>query len=99
VTERSRGFVYIVSVTGITGVRERLPVGLEALVSRVRKVTTKPLCVGFGISTPEQAKQVASIADGVIVGSRLIQLMEADSSKVKLEAFVKELRSSLDKAS
>jgi tryptophan synthase alpha chain len=99
VTERSQGFVYIVSVTGITGVRERLPVGLEAFVSKVRKVTTKPLCVGFGISTPEQAKQVALIADGVIIGSRLIQLMEADSSIAKLEAFIKELRSALDKAS
>jgi tryptophan synthase alpha chain len=49
VTERSQGFIYIVSVTGITGVRERLPEGLVAFVAGVRKVTAKPLCVGFDI--------------------------------------------------
>jgi tryptophan synthase alpha chain len=94
VAERSRGFIYLVSVTGVTGARDRLPENLEAFVARVRKVATQPLCVGFGISTPEQARQVAQIADGVIVGSRIIQLMEADLPSV--ESFIKGLRHALD---
>ena len=96
VAERSRGFIYLVSVTGITGARDRLPADLEAFVARVRKVSTKPLCVGFGIATPEQAKRVARIADGVIVGSRIVQLMEADESMVKVADFAAELRRALD---
>lgn len=96
--ERSRGFVYLVSVTGITGARDKLPVDLEAFVGRVRKVVNKPLCVGFGVSTPEQARRVARIADGVIVGSRIIQLMEADESLVEVANFTRELRYALDQA-
>ena len=96
VAQRSRGFIYLVSVTGVTGVRDRLPANLEAFVSRVRKVATSPLCVGFGISVPEQARQVARIANGVIVGSRLIQLMEADESMVDVVDFARELRCALD---
>jgi tryptophan synthase alpha chain len=71
VAEKSRGFIYLVSIAGVTGARERLPANLEKFVARVKKVASQPLCVGFGISTPEQAKQVARIADGVIVGSSL----------------------------
>ena len=96
VAERSRGFIYLVSVTGVTGTRDNLPSGLETFVTRVRKVATQPLCVGFGISTPEQAKWVARIADGVIVGSRIIQLTEADESMVRVVDFARELRCALD---
>ncbi len=96
VAQRSRGFIYLVSVTGITGVRSKLPADLEAFVTRVRKIATQPLCVGFGISNPEQARQVARIADGVILGSRLIQLMEVDDNFRSLNHFVKELRLALD---
>jgi len=97
VAERSRGFIYLVSVTGVTGARDRLPTNLEAFVAKVRQVATQPLCVGFGISTPEQAKRVARIADGVIVGSRLIQLMEADDNSIStVSSFVKGLRQALD---
>ncbi len=95
--ERSRGFLYLVSVTGVTGARTNLPAELEAFVARVRKTTTQPLCVGFGISTPEQAKRVAAIADGVIVGSRLIQLMEAEDNFIApVSDFIKGLRQALD---
>ena len=94
--ERSRGFVYLVSVTGITGVRDRLPADLEVFVASVRKVATRPLCVGFGISTPDQASRVARIADGVIVGSQIIQYMEADESMAKVAEFTGELRRALD---
>jgi len=96
VAERSRGFIYLVSVTGVTGVRERLPADLYTFVARVRRVTSKPLCVGFGISTPEQARQVARLADGVIVGSRIIQLMEADNDFILVNNFIKGLRHVLD---
>lgn len=73
VTGQSNGFIYLVSVTGITGVRNALPEALTEFVQRVRAVTDKPLAVGFGISTPEQAAAVGDIADGVIVGSALIK--------------------------
>jgi len=96
VAEKARGFIYLVSVTGVTGARDRLSANLNAFVARVRKVATQPLCVGFGISTPEQARQVSQIADGVIVGSRLVQLMEADESMVDVADFTRELRYSLD---
>jgi tryptophan synthase alpha chain len=94
--ERSRGFIYLVSVTGVTGARDRVPTDLAEFVARVIKVATQPLCVGFGISTPEQASRIARIADGVIVGSRIIQLMEKEDGFSSLEELVKGLRSALD---
>jgi tryptophan synthase alpha chain len=94
VAERSRGFIYLVSVTGVTGARDRLPADLEAFVARVRKTARQPLCVGFGISTPSQAKRVARLADGVIVGSRIIQLMESGDIQPVGE-FIKGLREAL----
>lgn len=96
VAERARGFIYLVSVTGVTGTRSNLPSELGTFVARVRKVAKQPLCVGFGISTPEQAMQVAQIADGVIVGSRIIQLMETDGVAAAGN-FVSKLRRVLDK--
>jgi len=100
VANRSRGFIYLVSVTGVTGARDRLPANLEAFVAKVRQVATQPLCVGFGISTPEQAGQVATIADGVIVGSRIIQLMEIEDNFIPpVRNFITELRHALNEAS
>lgn len=98
VAEHSQGFIYLVSVTGVTGARDRLPEDLGGFIARVRKQTAKPLCVGFGISTAEQVQQMAEIADGVIVGSRIIQLIESDSSLTELTDFTRQLRRSLDKA-
>jgi tryptophan synthase alpha chain len=99
VVKKSHGFIYLVSVTGVTGVREKLPGDLTKFVARVRNTTDKPLCVGFGISTVEQAQQVAKIADGVIIGSRLIELMEVDKSLLQLGDFVNEVRIGLNKNS
>ena len=99
VGERSGGFIYRVSVAGITGARDWLPAGLDGLVTRLKAITSKPLCVGFGISSPQQAKQVADIAEGVIIGSRIIQLMAAEDSLAKVAAFIKQIRQALDKAS
>jgi tryptophan synthase alpha chain len=95
VSERSRGFIYLVSVTGVTGAREALPPGLEAFVRRVRKETSLPLAVGFGIATPEQARRVAEVADGVIVGSRIVQLVGKDHGFKELGSLVQGLRRSL----
>jgi tryptophan synthase alpha chain len=94
--ERSRGFIYLVSLTGVTGARDTLPPELESFVRRVRQTAKQPLCVGFGISSPEQAKRVAATADGVIVGSRLIQLIEEDNTLASLRSFISSLREALD---
>jgi tryptophan synthase alpha chain len=69
----ARGFVYAVSLTGTTGERDELPPDVERTVERVRAATDVPVAVGFGISTPEQARSVAEVADGVIVGSRVVR--------------------------
>ena len=69
----ARGFVYTVSVAGTTGEREGLPPELEQTVARVRAATELPVAVGFGISSGEQARRVAELADGVIVGSRVVR--------------------------
>jgi tryptophan synthase alpha chain len=69
----ARGFVYTVSLSGTTGERDELPAGLADTVDRVRAASDVPVAVGFGISTPEHARQVAEIADGVIVGSRIVR--------------------------
>jgi len=95
VTSRSSGFIYLVSLTGVTGARDKLPQELEGFVARVRKRTEKPLCVGFGVSTPEQARRVAKVADGVIVGSRIIQLLDGDKLLENACSFVKCLREAL----
>jgi len=97
VTAHSSGFVYLVSVTGVTGARTQLPANLKQFIGRVRKATDKPLCVGFGIATPKQARQVARIADGVIVGSRIIQAMEEDPSLRGVSELVRGMRTAIDK--
>jgi tryptophan synthase alpha chain len=70
------GFVYVVSVVGITGERDRLPPGLRELLSRLRTMTDLPLCVGFGVSRPDHVRELKDIADGVIVGSALVKMLE-----------------------
>ena len=95
VAGRSRGFMYLTTVAGVTGVRDELPPGLGDFAARVRSATRLPLCVGFGISNARQAGQVARIADGVIVGSRIVNLM-GEGSTAGLQSFIRELRSALD---
>lgn len=70
------GFIYFVSLTGTTGIRRRLPAELERQVRRLRRLTRLPVCVGFGIATPREARRVAAVADGVIVGSALVRVIE-----------------------
>lgn len=72
----STGFIYYVSVAGITGERDRLPEGLVEQIGALRKITDLPLCVGFGISRPEQVRHLRDVADGVIVGSAIVRRIE-----------------------
>ena len=99
VAARSSGFIYLVSLTGVTGARDSLPAELENFVLRVRQRASQPLCVGFGISSPDEARRVAKVADGVIVGSRLIQLLEEKDPASKAHAFIKGLRDALSNES
>jgi tryptophan synthase alpha chain len=96
VAQQSQGFVYLVSVTGTTGARQALPAELAEFVKRVRGYTDKPLAVGFGISTPQQAAEVGQIADGVIVGSALLKTVGQASEPVKEAGdFVRALKEGL----
>jgi tryptophan synthase alpha chain len=97
ISRHSTGFIYLVSVAGVTGTRGTLPTGLKDFVAGVRRRTRLPLSVGFGISTAEQAREVSRYADGVIVGSRLVQMMEGSSWRVDIAKFVGELRTAMDK--
>lgn len=94
---RSSGFIYCVSVTGVTGVRDELSDEVQQLVGRIKRVTQTPVCVGFGVSSPEQARAVAKFADGVIVGSALVSLLEPPGDRVdRLTRFVTDLRRAVD---
>ncbi|RPI27291.1 MAG: tryptophan synthase subunit alpha [Chloroflexota bacterium] len=94
VAQKSTGFIYLVSLTGVTGARRTLPAGLAEFVGRVRKATGKPLAVGFGIGSGEQAAAVGRLADGVIVGSALVQRTGESLSSLRLLA--SDLRHALD---
>ncbi len=89
----TRGFLYLVSLTGVTGAREGLPEGIDDFVKRTRGVTNKPVCVGFGISTAENARQVAQMADGVIVGSALVsKISDAQNAVENAREFIGALK-------
>ena len=80
----SRGFIYLVSLTGVTGARRELPKDVDAQIRTLRLVTTKPVCVGFGVSTPEQVAAVGQIADGVAVGSAIVRTIEEHTGTAAL---------------
>jgi tryptophan synthase alpha chain len=96
VAKKGRGFIYCVSVTGVTGARSALDADLRAQVARVRRATSLPIGVGFGISTPKQAAWIASFADAAVVGSALVERIEkAKGSAEKARsagAFVSEIK-------
>jgi tryptophan synthase alpha chain len=96
IATRTTGFLYLVSLTGVTGARESLPGDLAAFVGRARAVAQTPLAVGFGIARPEQAAAVGRLADGVIVGSALIRAVDgaADPARAARE-FVADLRAGM----
>ena len=84
IARASEGFIYLVSLTGVTGERTALAPELAQQLRALRAVTTKPVCVGFGIGTPEQAALVGHAADGVIVGSAIVRLVEQHAASREL---------------
>ncbi len=96
IASQTSGFLYLVSLNGVTGARAELPPDLEAFVGRARAFASTPLAVGFGISTPDQARAVGRLADGVIVGSALVQIAMHSQDPVNAVAgFVHGLRAAL----
>jgi tryptophan synthase alpha chain len=92
VAQYSTGFIYLVSRTGVTGERQDLSSSLAPLIERTRAVTSLPLAAGFGIATPGQAGDVAKMADGVVVGSAIVRLVEQHGAAAPLEAYARSLR-------
>ena len=99
IARRSRGFIYVVSLTGVTGERPELPPDLAARIRALRLVTTKPVCIGFGISTPAQVAAIGRLADGAIVASAIVRLVEEHAGSPTLVedvgAFIAELKAPL----
>jgi tryptophan synthase alpha chain len=96
VAERSRGFVYAVSVMGITGARDRLASTAAVLAGRLKAITDRPVIIGFGIATPEQAVEACQVADGVVVASALIRRLLDGGGPAEAGEFVATFRSALD---
>jgi tryptophan synthase alpha chain len=96
IARNAQGFIYLVSVTGVTGARTDIPEGLAELVTRVREHTNVPVCVGFGIGSPEQAKAVGALADGVIVGSACVRTIgESENPVETARGFASSFRAAL----
>ena len=94
----SKGFIYYISLTGTTGTKESLSVGLEEKVSEIKNSVSLPVLVGFGISGPEQAAEVAKVSDGVILGSAIVKLIETNSNPVERDRKLGEFLTSIQKA-
>lgn len=103
IVSKTTGFIYAVSLTGVTGARAKLSDSAQALVKKLKSITNIPVCVGFGISTPQQAKAVASAgADGVIIGSKVVQIIEDNLDNknkmlTEIAAFLTSVRTSIAK--
>lgn len=98
ICEASTGYVYCVSSTGVTGTRERISDMLLPTVEKIRCQTDKPIAVGFGVSNAEQAREVASLADGVIVGSAIVNIIEREQGSDNLVQAVSEFSSAIVRA-
>lgn len=88
IAKRSKGFIYYVSLTGVTGVRKSLSGEIKPQVSLIKSMTDLPVCVGFGISNPAQAREAARVSDGVIVGSAIVSVIAKMKGNVNLTAKV-----------
>ena len=101
IASKTTGFIYTVSVLGVTGSRDQLSDTVEDLVGRIKKLTEVPVCVGFGISRPEHAAAVAAAgADGVIIGSKVVGLIEANMDNkqkmlAEISTFLSEVKSAI----
>lgn len=101
IAAKAEGFIYIVSSMGVTGVRQKITTDIESMVEQIRNVTDVPCAVGFGISTPEQAGEQARIADGVIVGSAIVRIIEKYGREAEEPVFqyVSEMKKATAKSS
>jgi tryptophan synthase alpha chain len=97
ISAKARGFIYYVSLTGVTGPRKKLPLGLAVHLKAVKRLTAKPVCVGFGISNSRQIKQLYRYADGVIVGSAIIRKIKENIKSAELVKRVSRFVGSLKK--
>ncbi|MFW6125976.1 MAG: tryptophan synthase subunit alpha [Chloroflexota bacterium] len=96
IASRSRGFIYAVSLRGTTGARDTLPAELETFLDAIRSIAAQPLCVGFGIATPAQAARAAEKADGVIIGSRIMEIIESsDQPASAAREFIEQIRDAI----
>ena len=97
IAKEAEGFLYIVSSLGVTGTRSEIKTDLSSIVKVVRQNTSIPCAIGFGISTPEQARKMADIADGAIVGSAIIKLLEKYGKNAPgyIGEYVKEMKAAL----
>ncbi len=97
--QKSRGFIYYISLTGVTGVRRSLAQGVEEKVRRIKQATALPVLIGFGISGTEQAKAASEFSDGVIVGSAIVRMIEENPDPTarheKLKVFVRKMKQAL----
>ena len=100
IAREAQGFLYIVSSLGVTGMRSEIKTDLKSILALVRKNTSIPCAVGFGISTPEQAKNVAQIADGVIIGSAIVKILEKHGKNApeKIGEFVSRVKRAMEEA-
>jgi tryptophan synthase alpha chain len=96
---RARGFVYAVARMGVTGERTEVGGDVAAVVERIRRWTDLPICVGVGVSTPEQAAEICQVADGVVVGSALVRRLLEGEGPDGAASFVGSLRAALDEVS
>lgn len=96
ICERSRGFVYAVARMGVTGERAELGDEAAVVVEKIHRHPSPPACVGIGVSTPEQARKVTQVADGVVVGSALVRRLAEGCGPEGAAAFVGELRAAID---
>lgn len=98
IAKKSSGFIYYVSLTGVTGARKSLPDDIISHVKRLKSYTDKPICVGFGISSPSQAARIAAVADGIIVGSAIIKIVDSNLKDKRLDEKVSKFVKTLMKA-
>ncbi|MDR2829659.1 MAG: tryptophan synthase subunit alpha [Methanobrevibacter sp.] len=94
IAKDATGFIYLVSSMGVTGVRNEIKTDLNEIIYEIKSVTNVPIAVGFGINTPEQSKKIAKIADGVIVGSAVVKIIEEHGvdSKQHIQEYVAEMK-------